>query len=325
MRVLSRLIRDAKPLVQTELASVRDAFRSRLRSTRRLLQQIHRVRRLKGDEAAEQQQGLYQRLLAVTRQMVRQAERVRHALVPLAAPEAVRATAAGSGPSASSPVSRAAGRLVAQFDQFLPLMERGMEHARRRVLEGQSVASTAKVLSLFEPQTRVVQRGKMGAAVEFGRQVMLDEVEGGFVTRFQVLADGESECHQGLPAIQHHRAVFGQSPWLVTGDRRLHTRGLEDAAQRLGVTHVVVPRMGRLSAAQQARERERSWRRRYRWRAGIEGRIHSLRRDYGLARSRSHGEIGLERDVGWGVLASDLRHLASAQAQRQQIAARQVA
>jgi hypothetical protein len=34
-------------------------------------------------------------------------------------------------------------------------------------------------------------------------------------------------------------------------------------------------------------------------------------------RSRSHGLSGLERDVGWGVLASDLRQLAGATAKRQ--------
>jgi hypothetical protein len=48
-------------------------------------------------------------------------------------------------------------------------------------------------------------------------------------------------------------------------------------------------------------------------RAGA-GRIHRLRRDYGLARCRSHGEVGLERDVGWGTLASNLRHIAQKQA-----------
>jgi transposase, IS5 family len=58
VRVLSRLIRQAQPLVQASLASVHAAFRSRLRTTRRLLQQIHRVRRVKGADAAEQQRGL---------------------------------------------------------------------------------------------------------------------------------------------------------------------------------------------------------------------------------------------------------------------------
>ena len=317
VRVLSRLIRHAKPLVQAALASVRDAFRSRVRTSRRLLQQIHRVRRFKGEEADQQQRELYHCLLGVTRQTVCQAKRARQALDAVGVRGERWASAVSSAGSAGSAADRAARRLTAQFDRYLPLVQQGIEQAQMRVLAGQPVASTAKVLSLFEPHTRVVKRGKTGAAVEFGRQVMLEEVEGGIVTRFHVLADEESECHQALPAIAHHRAVLGRPPALVTGDRRLHAKGVEAAAQSLGVRHVVIPWTGTLSAARRAHEHERRWRRRYRWRAGIEGRIYSLRRDYGLARSRSHGEVGLERDVGWGVLASDLRQIAIAQAQRQ--------
>jgi IS5 family transposase len=319
VRVLSRLMRHAKPLAQASLARVRDAFRSRVRTSRRLLQQIHRVRRVKGADAETRQRALYQRLLEVTRRTVRQAHRVRAALQARPAvgrPHEQARQEQHEYAMASHAEQRRARRLAAQFERFLPVVEQAIHQAQRRVLDGQPVASREKVLSLFEPHTRVVQRGKMGAAVEFGRQVVFDEIEGGIVIRFHILADDESECHQALPAIQHHRAVMGRPPRLVAGDRRLHTKGLEAAAQRLGVRHVVIPWTGTLSAARRALEGERGWRRRYRWRAGIEGRIHSLRRDYGLARSRSHGLIGLERDVGWGVLASDLRHLAAAQAAR---------
>jgi IS5 family transposase len=316
VRVLTRLILRAKPVVHPALAGVRDAFRRRVRSVRHVLQQLHRVRQGsqsgKGEDAIAAQRRLYTRLLESTRQTVRQAQRVRVAL------EAAQPPAPGGVAQTNPPVrERRVRRLLAQFDQFLPLVQQGMQQARARVLEGQPVPAPAKVLSLFEPHTRVVIRRKLGAAVEFGRQVMLDEVEGGLVTRVHVLADEESECHQALPAVQHHQALFGRPPWLVAGDRRLHTKGVVEAAQGLGVTQVVIPRTGPLSVAQRARERERSWRRRYRWRAGIEGRIHSLRRDYGLARCRSHGLVGLERDVGWGVLASDLRHIAAARARRQ--------
>src|SRR5205085_1513737 len=45
VRVLSRLIRRSKPLVGEPLAGVRDAFRTRLRTMRRGLQQLHRLAR----------------------------------------------------------------------------------------------------------------------------------------------------------------------------------------------------------------------------------------------------------------------------------------
>ena len=311
VRVLTRLVRRARPLVHASLTGVRDAFRSRLRTSRRLLQQIHRVRRLKGADADERRRALYRRLLEVTRQTLQQARRVRTALQPLQPSPAARA------PEPSTAVRKLAARLAAQFDRFLPLVEQTIHQAQRRVLDGQAVPSREKVLSLFEPHTCVVQRGKARTAVEFGRQVVFDEIEGGIVTRFHVLSDDESEVHQALPAIRHLLRVVGHPPSLVAGNRRLHAKGLEEVAYQLGVRHVVIPWTGNLSAARRAVEQDRGWRRRYRWRAGIEGRIHSLRRDYGLLRSRSHGLSGLERDVGWGVLASDLRHLAVAKARRQ--------
>jgi transposase, IS5 family len=281
VRVLTRFILRAKPLlIQAPLARVRDAFRRRVRSARRVLQQLHRLRQAgTGEDATERQRDLYTRLLAITERTVRQAERVRTAVAAVVAACQREQDLAQTASPASTAQGRVASRLVAQFDRFLPLVRQGMRQARARVLDRQPVPSTAKVLSLFEPPTRVVKRRKLGAPVEFGRQVVLDEVEGGIVTRFHVLTDEESACHQALPAVQQHRALFGHPPWVVAGDRRLHTTGVEQTAQSLGVTHVVIPRTGPLSAAQRARERDRSWRRRSRWRAGIEGRIHSLRRD----------------------------------------------
>jgi transposase, IS5 family len=299
VRVLTRLIRQARPLVREQLAGVRDAFRSRLRTVRRTLQHLHRLRRRPASAAkkAEQQRAIYSSLLEATQQTVRQAERVRGVLADL--------TAHHQQPE--SP--RLMGRLQRQFDQFLPLVQRVIQQTRSRVLEGRQVSAREKVLSLFEPQTRIIPRHKGGAAVEFGRQVMLSEVEGGIVTRYRVLADGESDRHQALPAVGHHAQVFGHAPRLVAGDRGVHTKGVEEQAQALGVRYVVIPRSGPTTPEQRARERSRAWRRRYRWRAGIEGRISSLRRQYGLARCTYHGEVGLQRWVGWGVLASNLQQI----------------
>jgi IS5 family transposase len=139
--------------------------------------------------------------------------------------------------------------------------------------------------------------------------VVFDEVDGGLVTRAPVLGPDDSEHDELARALPHHQAVFGQAPTLVTGDRGMHSPHNERLARAAGVCHLVIPRAGPVSAAQRQREKERSWRRHYRWRAGMEGRISSLRRDYGLRRCPYHGEAGLCRWVGWGLLASNLRHI----------------
>jgi transposase, IS5 family len=173
------------------------------------------------------------------------------------------------------------------------------------------VASADKVLSLFEPHTRAIPRHKGGAQVEFGRQVILDEVEGGIVTRYQIL-EHPTEHGQAVEAVVHHQQFFDHPPGVVAGDRGVHAADTESRLSAMGVKLVAIPTVGKISAERQAVQQSRRWKRGYRWRAGIEGRIASLRRDYGWRRSGYHGEGGMERWLGLGVLASNLRHIAQA-------------
>jgi IS5 family transposase len=313
VRVLTRLLLRAKPLLEPQLASRRSVFRNRMRSMRRTLQALYRVVRRKAHTAVAQQRPLYARLIQIAEQTVQQARTVRQALA-LVGHQRAASRSPKSAPSAgwvqAARARGAAHRLQAELDRFLPVVTQVIHQARSRVLNEQPVPAQEKLLSLFEPHTRVLRRHKTGTPVEFGRQVVLDEVDGGIVTRVRLLGPGEVERHELAPAVEHHQAVFGHPPHLLTADRGFHVTGQEAPLQAVGVRYVVVPVSGRPTSQQRAQERTRAWKRRYRWRAGIEGRIHSLRRDYGLRRCRSHGEVGLLRDVGWGILASNLRHIA---------------
>jgi IS5 family transposase len=291
VRVLSRLVKRARPLVAEQIHNVGAACRSRLRSARRAAQALHRLLRRKSEEKVEQQRAHYQKLIETAEQMVRQTRRVVQAL--------------------EQQSEDLAKRLREQAEQVLPLIKRVIAQTRSRVLEGQKVASTEKVLSLFEPHTRAIPRHKGGAQVEFGRHVILDEVEGGIVTRYAIL-EQPHEHGQAVEAVSHHRQVFGRAPRLVSGDRGVQSADTEQILTEAGVKLVAIPAAGKLSEARQALERTRSFRRGYRWRAGIEGRIASLRRDFGWRQSAYHGPDGMERWLGLGVMASNLRRIALA-------------
>jgi IS5 family transposase len=84
-----------------------------------------------------------------------------------------------------------------------------------------------------------------------------------------------------------------------------------------GVQVVAIAAVDKVSVVRQAVEHSRRWKRGYRWRAGIEGRIASLRRDYGLCTYAYHGQNGMEREAGLGIIESLLRHVAQAQVMRQ--------
>lgn len=258
---------------------------------RRGLRTLHRLRRRRGEDNAEQRQTVSRRLLAAAAATLRQVNRIHQVLQPVSEHE--------------RPTAR---RLIAQIDQYGPLLRRVIHQAQRRVLEGQPVPAHEKVMRLFEPHTRIIPRHKGGATVEFGRLLVVDEVEGGSVTRFAVLEDQTGEQGPLAPAPAHHQ-LFRHAPRLVTGDRGLHAPENEHLAGEAGVAQLVIPRSGAVSATQRAKEHSRPWRRRSRWRAGIAGRLSSLRREYGLRRCPAHGEAELVRHVGWGVIASNLRHI----------------
>jgi len=86
----------------------------------------------------------------------------------------------------------------------------------------------------------------------------------------------------------------------------------ERLAQEAGVRHVALPHVGKAPPGRRAEQKGRRFRDGNRFRAGVEGRIHALKRDYGLRRCRYHGERGFGRWVGWGVLAHNLAKVAGA-------------
>src|SRR5258707_755946 len=285
VRVLSRFVQRAKGLVRDRIKNVQVACRSRLRSARKVAQTLHRQLRHKAEDKEAQQKELYQKLIETTEHMVRQSQQVMAAL--------------------GQQTGQQARRLLQQAQRVLPLVEGVIAQTRRRVLEGKKMASGQKVLSLFEPHTRAIPRHKGGALVEFGRHVILDEVEGGIVTRYQIL-EHPTEHGQAIEAVGHHQALFEHPPGLVPGDRGVHSAETEERLLAAGVKRGAIPAAGKLSPERQALERSRPWRRGYRWRAGIEGRIASLRRGFGWRQSAYHGQDGMERWLGLGVIAGNL-------------------
>ena len=297
VRMLGRLVRRAKPVVGQALAGVRDAFRTRTRSARRQLQRIHRLARRTGAAAEQEQRGASARLCDVARRVVRQAERVRRAL--------------DAGEAAGA---RGGRRLAAELDRLLPLARRVIDQAERRVLRGEPVPAGDKVLSLVEPHTTIITRHKPGKKVEFGRKLWLAEADGGIVTDARVLDGAPPDSPHVAPTLDRHQRQFGRPPRLLAGDRGCSTAGVRRDVAEAGVQRVALPHTGPATAASRAHERARWFRRGYRWRAGIEGRIGVLRRVYGLDRCPEHGADGMERWVGLGILAANLVTIARATA-----------
>jgi transposase, IS5 family len=286
-RVLTRTIQRATACLDTTATRGRTLVRNRMGTVRRLTKQLIDATRRRGEQAAPQVQDGYRQVLRVTQQVVEQAQQLQQQL--------------------QLQHDRTARRLRDTLETVVPRVEQVIRQTPRRVLHGEAVPAGENRVSVFEPHTAIIRNGKAGRPTEFGRVVGLAETEGGIRTQARVLEGNPDAAFEGVPSLDHHLAQFKRPPQLLAGDGKLATATTERTAQQRGVRHVVLPRPGRKSAARVADERQRWVRRGRTWRAGMEGRISGLKRGQGLERCRYHGEAGMERWVGWGVIAHDLR------------------
>ena len=198
---------------------------------------------------------------------------------------------------------------VGQLRHFLPLVEKVIHQTQQRVWEGNTHV-VGKVLSLFEPHTQVIRKGKAHKPNEFGRLVRIDEVENGIVSGYQVLEGNPDDTTSWMPALQQHQACFGHVPQMATADRGFFSAQNEREAQKLGVEKVALPGRGRLSKTRAERQKQRWFRRALRWRAGCEATISTLKHPFSMLRARYKGERGFQRYVGWSVITKNLFSIA---------------
>jgi len=199
----------------------------------------------------------------------------------------------------------------------VPLVRQVIEQTTRRVFQHESVPAPEKIVSLFEPHTAIIQRGKTPPhETEFGRKLWYSEVDGGIISEYRLLVGNPPDDEQWCPSLRYHRKLFGHPPDLATADRGVFSKTNEQAARKLGVKRVALPQPGAKNARRKRQEAQRWFQAALRFRAGIEGRISHLKRARQLDRCRNRGENGLERWVGWGILTNNLVVIATQLARR---------
>ena len=257
-----------------------------MRSVRRLARQVGEAMRKSGETAREQGMHAYRKLVKATQQTIEQAQQVLPALQAMAGKEA--------------------DRLTKVLETFIPRAEQVVSQTVRRVFQDEKVPASEKIVSLFEPHSAIICRNKARKPTEYGHKVWLDEVDGGIVTRWQVLEGNPNDEQQWLPSLEHHIESFGRPPNQMSADRGVHSPHNEQIAQERGVKRVILPQPGRKSEARKRHEKQRWFQQGRRWHAGVEGRISVLKRRNELDRCRDHGIQGFGRWIGWGVIAGNL-------------------
>src|SRR5216684_3381573 len=271
------------------------------RAVKHRLLEISRAAKSLTEANQQRMRHSYQKLLALTRGVVRQASEVVQRW--------------GKGRLKVVGTVLGVATQIGQLRHFLPLVEKVITQTKNRVLGGDSHGED-KVLSLFEPHTEVIRKGKGHKPNEFGRLVRMDEVENGIVSGYQVLCGNPADTTAWMPALEQHQACFGHAPKMATGDRGFFSAQNEREAQALRVKKVALPARGRLSAQRAQHQKQRWFRRALRWRAGLEATISTLKHPFSMRRATYKGGHGFERYVGWCVITKNLFSIARYQERR---------
>jgi IS5 family transposase len=158
--------------------------------------------------------------------------------------------------TASPPVQLTLQRAQRQLQQMRPLLQRVIAQTRARLLGGDTHVPD-KVLSLFEPHTETIRKGKSATPNEFGKLVTIQEAEHQVITGYEVHVTRPADSTLWTPALDRHRTIFGRAPDLAAGDHGFSSATNEQETIDRGVRRVILPRRGPKSPTRRAYERQR--------------------------------------------------------------------
>ena len=289
VRVLTRLMKKITKIAGAAGTKLRD----RSRSVKLRLLEIGRVARSKGPVRQDRLTQHYRGLLDTTSRVVGQAKRFSEEI------------AQGVKRSRIVLKQLALEGLRQQLDAMMPRVKQVMKQTRARIFRG-NTRSEGKLLSLFEPSTEVIRKGKAGKPNEFGKMVKLREAENQIVVDYEVYAHRPNDADILVASIERHQALLGRTPRLVAADAAFYSNKNEAAAKAKGVKRVCIPNRSTKSADRRREQKKRWFRNGQKWRTGCEGRISVVKRRHGLNRCRYKGFAGMERWVGLGVIADNI-------------------
>jgi len=186
--------------IESQSGGLKRKVRDRMRSIRKRVLAIALSTRLLGAPGEERRKRQYRELLSLTRKVMNQAKRVWQEVQE--APRRRRAPLGG---------------LARSLETMIGRVRQVVKQTRIRIFAGDT-KSPEKIVSVFEPHTEIIRKGKASKPNEFGKLVKIQEAENQIVTHFEVYAERPADSSLLLSSIQVHQQRLGRLPRVVAAD-----------------------------------------------------------------------------------------------------------
>ena len=201
---------------------------------------------------------------------------------------------------------------------MLALLPQAQKQAHERIIGERRVANVDKVLSLYETDTRVIVRGKAGAAVEFGNTLLLAEQKDGVIVDWQLHRESApADPRQLAESVARMEQAFGLGTLRALGtDRGFCSAANQTLLQSKGIYDGICPKSPARLQERMVEERFVQLQRR---RSQTEGRIAIFKNGFLGRPLRAKGFAHREMAVAWQVMTHNLWVLARLE-QKQELA-----
>jgi hypothetical protein len=185
----------------------------------------------------------------------------------------------------------------ARLDQHLDLVE-------RRLLKGETIPAHEKVVSLFEPHSEWIQKGKQRPKVELGHRLLIATDQHQLIQDYEVAA-GVADVARSVPLADRLLGRYGAGSLASLSFDKGFTREGDRELLGLYVPVVVMPKRGKKNAVETERENAKRFVALRHQHSAVESEINSLEH-HGLNRCLDVGLEGYRRYVGYGVMSYNL-------------------
>jgi len=287
----ARVMTRSMQKIEKKAGGLKRKIRNRMRSVTKRVIAIGHALRHKGSEGEEKRKREYKELLSLTRRILNDARRVLQEVETM--PRGRRQKVRG---------------ISQQLQAITEQVRNVIRQTRARLFRGVT-QFPEKIVSLFEPHTEIIRKGKAGKPNEFGKLLQVQEAENQIITHYEVFDQRPSDQRLLVGAVKAQQQKLGRVPKLVAADAGFYSRENEQAVQQMGVAYVSIPNRNTRSEERRKLQKRRWFKAGQKWRTGCEGRISVLKRRHGLSRCRYRGLAGMRRWVGLGVIADNLLNI----------------
>jgi IS5 family transposase len=182
-----------------------------------------------------------------------------------------------------------------------------IDQTEARVIDEEEVCAEEKVVSIFEPHTDIIIKGKR--EVEYGHKVSIATNTCGLLTHVSIEEGNASDAERFIHIIEAHEKRFSSVPATVVSDGGYASQENVKAGRAKGVKQVVFHKKRGISLRAMG-IKQKTYNRLKNFRAGIEGNISELKRAFKMGKVLWKGFEGFHAYVWASAITYNLIRLA---------------